>query len=246
MAWSGLRRKVPKIPNWIGIVLVLGAGLPGVLDILDWNQRHGGKAPRTLAAAWIETHIPAGTRIINDNDWVKLRKNTESLDLEWKILEMQMAKGMDGAFLTKSRGVQYKYAREASRKVAAEGKPTYHIYTLNHPWWSQKENPEGDFGQHEWDRDMGTPWIRRPPALEEMQCWRVEYIVTTAKTYCDYMPGGRFGHKKNWARFYQYIEKLPMVYTIPYQPRIRPGPTVRIYAVTRESLERIMAWRDRE
>lgn len=244
-AWIGLRRRAPKIPTWIGVVLVLGAGVPGVLDILDWNQRHGRKDTRTLAAEWIETHIPAGARIINDNDWVKLRKNVESLELELGILEVQRARGRDGAFLTKTRDVQYEYAIAASRKAGAEGKSTYHVYTLNHPWWSQEEDPEGDSGRHEWDRDMGTPWIRRPPVLEEMAWWGVEYIVTTAKTYCDYRPGERFGHKKNWARFYRCIEQLPLVYTIPYQPDVRPGPTVRVYAVDRESLRRIKAWRDR-
>jgi len=242
--WSGVQRRVAWIPAWVGIAALMGAMVPGTLLIIDWNQRHMRKDTRTITARWIETHIPAGTRIINDNDWVKLRKNEESLKLEWEIIKAQRQKYKDksGAFLTSSKDYQYEYSMAASRIAEERGEPTYTIYTLNHPWWSEREDSEGDLGRHEIGRDMGTPLPRRPLAPEELSAWKAEYIVTTAKTYCDYRPGGRFGHFKNWVQFYQWVARLPLVYTIPYQPEVRSGPTVRIYAVTEDGLRQAKLW----
>jgi hypothetical protein len=65
----------------------------------------------------------------------------------------------------------------------------------------------------------------------EIRALGIRYIVTTAKTYRMYRPGGPFAHFKQWAAFYRWVRTLPIVYTVPYQPDVRSGPTVRIYAV---------------
>ncbi|MBN2492819.1 MAG: glycosyltransferase family 39 protein [Planctomycetes bacterium] len=230
--WTVVRRARPRLAVWSGLVALGAMGLPGVLDIVAWNQRHARQDTRSIAAAWVEAHVPPGTALLNDHDWVPLRKNTAALELEWGILKAHRARGRGGPFLGEAKDHQYEHAIAASRAAAAAGRPTYKVFTLHHPWWSREEDPEGDLGRHEWDLDMGTPWPRRPLAEGEIRSLGIRYIVTTAKTYADYQPGGRSAHFQTWAAFYRWLERQPLVYTIPYQPDVRPGPTVRIHAVT--------------
>jgi len=229
--WTVLTARWPRRPEWLGLVVLAVLVAPSFHRVVEWNRLHARKDTRTLAAEWIEAHIPAGTGILNDNDWVKIRKNPAILELEWTAIQRYREAGRGGPFLSRAKDYQYRHDIAASRKAAASGRPTYRSFTLHHPWWSSVEAPDGDLGRYEADLDMGTPWPRRPLLPWEIKALGIRYIVTTAKTYRMYRTGGPFAHFKQWAAFYRWIRTLPIVYTVPYQPEARSGPTVRIYAV---------------
>ena len=161
VVWQGVRRRCPGLPAWTGVVVLAVLIGPGLHRIVNWNQRASRKDTRTIAAEWLERNIPTGTRIVNDNDWVKVRKNPESLALEWQVIKAHRAEGKGGAFLNESRDLQYRYAMEAARRDVAAERATFWIYTLHHPWWAKHEQPK-DLGKHDWDLDMGTPGAARP------------------------------------------------------------------------------------
>ena len=230
--WTTLRQRWTFLRNGMGGLVVLVLVVPGTLRIVDWNLRHARQDTRTVAARWIEENIPAGTRILNDNDWVKIHKNEAVLNLEWAVIQNQRAHGLGGAFLNQSRDYQYRYSIAAARNMVVRGVPTYWSWTLHHPWWFRDELAQVDGEQEEQDLDMGTPW-RRTPLLEwEVRSQGIRYIVTTSKTYNQYRPDTKFKDWKNWLRFYRWVQSLPLVYTVPHQPEVRPGPTVRIHMVT--------------
>lgn len=218
------RMKGRGVPAWLGVALFAFSIVPGVVMIINWNQRFGRPDTRTIAVRWLERHLPADARVINDNDHVKLRKDAESLKTDWMLIEAHRQGGGTGAFVTSAKDLQYEYAIGAADVAEKQGKRTFPVYTLHHPWWPQGVNAD----------DMGSPFPRRPIHPVEIYHLGYDYIVTTAKTYDDYRVDDEKDnrrYKKEWVAFYRWLRTMPLIYEVPYQPEVRSGPTVRVYRV---------------
>lgn len=226
MAWDALRAR-RRVPGWVGVAAVAVAIAPSTARVIDWNARYGRPDTRTVALRWIEENLPAGAVILNDNEHVKLRQNAAAIRREFDEVRSLKKAGVEGPFMTRAKEMQFEFALASARAAEARGEKTFAAHTQRHPWWHAGE----ETGKHEADTDMGLPVNRSVPTPRDLEEMGIEYVVTTAKTYNDYRPGGVFADKKRWVAFYEWLHTRPLIYEIPRRLDYRPGPEVRIYAI---------------
>jgi len=204
----------------LATLAALALVLPGAAALVRSQRIALREDTRTLARRWVESNVPSGTRLLNDNDWVPLMKSVDTIDA---ALETARRTAGGGAF-TVHRGEQFRLLREAARRY---GGPTYRISTLAHPWWWGKEQA----GETPLDRDMGNPYdLRRAPTREWLEEREIEYVITTAKTEDQYLTPNWRRRFPNFARFYTELrERWTLVREFPWDPDARPGPSVRIW-----------------
>ena len=104
---------------------------------------------RNAAKAWIEESVPAGTKILVDENGPQLLASETRLD----VLS-ENAAGLDpkGQFTA-----HYPAYLEYQRLAAAQG-ISYDLYEIRFPWWRKRSDPEGlAVLDSEYDRDMGNP-----------------------------------------------------------------------------------------
>jgi hypothetical protein len=204
----------------VAALAALGLVVPGVVAVVRSQRIALREDTRTLARRWIEANVPSGTRLLNDNDWVPLVKSIETIDAELEAAR----RTADGGAFTVHRGAQFRLLREAARRY---GGPTYRVSTLAHPWWwGREELPENPL-----DRDMGNPYdLRRAPTREWLDEQGIEYVITTAKTEDQYLTPNWRRRFPRFGRFYTELrERWTLVREFPWEPDVRPGPSVRIW-----------------
>ncbi len=224
----------------VSAVLFAAALVPGMIEIVRWNRIQSRDDTRTLALRWIESNIAVDSRILVDNECVKLapneatiQKKIDALETALQADETERGASFEGGhepFLV-HRSTLHVSEMQVARDRRILGMPTFELTILEHPWWSPTERLDGEYNT-KLDRDIGNPIaIRRPEAIEVYRDGLIEYIVTESARY---NKAKSEQWRKDWpsfARFYEELGSVELLKEIPADPSVRPGPTIRIYTL---------------
>jgi hypothetical protein len=213
------RRAAPRAGRVFVAIAVAGACLHPAVFLAGHTQRNLRKDTRTLAKEWFERNVPAGTKVLNDKEQVKIRPGRQTFE---RLLERFRREADPSEPFMVHRDRLYAYHVRAADHYPG---PTYDVIVLDPPWWLTKEEDAGTA----YDPGMGnTLAVRHPERLDAYREQGVAYVITTSKTYRQYTQGA---WRPNWprlARFYDELETAELVLEIPEEPG-RNGPEVRVY-----------------
>lgn len=177
---------------------------------------------RTLAKEWIESNIPAGSRIVLDEYTPILQMSRDNLE---RLYDSAKREDPTGQF---TRGLEeyYQYQMTAVKGVS------YDIIEIRHPWWQEKETQEGVYyATSEFDKDMGNPI--RPVGVMPLPYYveeGYEYLVTSSIKYNAYSKGPNRTGFPSFARFYQDLnERATLIKEFNPETDNRPGPVIRVF-----------------
>ncbi|MBI1849075.1 MAG: glycosyltransferase family 39 protein [Planctomycetes bacterium] len=204
-----------------GLVIALVAE-PSVV-LAEHTVRNLRDDTRTLAKNWFESNVPAGARVINDKEYVKICASARCYEALLQKLEKLANQGRGGSF-TKDKDKYYAYQIRASNSYAG---PTYEVLILDPPWWLyaeadlDKANVAG----------MGNPLaVRIPRTLDAYRHNGFRWVLTTSKSYDEYTRDDMRKNWPSWARFYDALLATSPAMIIAADPW-RNGPEVRIYEI---------------
>lgn len=218
------KRPLPR-PAWIALILLLCVPVRG---IADRNRMVSRPDTRNLAKAWIETHIPAETRILLDENGVQLLRSEDILRDE-----IQKARSADpeGQFTAHyDRYLEY-------QMIAAKKGTAYRVQEIRFPWWRDREVAAGVHElRSEFDRDMGNPL--KPvgvDTIEEYARSGFEYAVVHGEKYEPFLRDTERARRfPSFATFYRRLfEEGTLVRSFPPTDGVRrPGPEVKIFRLS--------------
>lgn len=223
----GLFRRLParlssgtaKVAPWVVVALLVA---PSVYADVSTGLRNTREDTRNLAKTWIEANIPAGSRILLDEDGPVLRNSRQNLE---RMRAVAQALG-PGPFTTHA-GTYYEHLAHYQRGI------TYDLTEISHPWWLPAS--EGEGAQRLTDRadaDMGNPVKKRGvDPLDTYLAEGVRYVVLNdarSDLYLDTPRGDRYPEFRS---FYRDVMRRGRVIA-EFDPMNgdRPGPRVTVYA----------------
>ena len=132
---------------------------------------------RNAAKQWIEGNIPAGTKLLVDENGPPLMASPSRLD---QLLPLAQGADEDGQF-TAHYGRLLKYQRRAAEQVEA----TYDLHEIRVPWWRRTFDRTGLHTLDDtYDRDMGNPL--KPVGVHTYDFYvrhQFRYVVTHGDYY---------------------------------------------------------------
>ena len=165
-----------KKPLYLNIFLLVLLLMP-LYSIIENNMMNCKDDTRTLAKNWIETNIPAGTKMLVNEESVKLSPDNKY----YEKLIIASKKHQKGQFTTHLETL-YKYSLKALPEI------TYDITYIRFPWWKDKEEKEGvNYATSEHDKDMGNPL--KPVGVMHYEFYQdngYEYIIVSSDKYYKY------------------------------------------------------------
>jgi len=183
---------------------------------------------RSVAKAWIEAHIPAGSRILLDSSSTgpPLQPTLES----WQRYFDQAA--TDKEIASRSLAAQtafdsYRhYQLEAARRLQAQV-ITYDLEYMQLAWWRASEE-EADLE----DFPVFGAYRERIFSLAQLQQAGIEYVVVSSFKYRQYLtPEGQ----AKWPSYYEFYDSLDkharLIQAFYADPIHQPGPDIKIYAL---------------
>ena len=140
-----------KITYAIFIILLTFFSIHDFNKIAAHNTLLAKPDVRNVTQEWFESNVPAGTKIIIDEDGPYFKKSLEQVKEEITIAKTIT----DGAFTTHyGQYLKYQFAAFKSQ-VNHVG---YRIFTIRIPWWRKEFKLEGVHQlDSEFDADMGNP-----------------------------------------------------------------------------------------
>jgi len=180
---------------------------------------------RTLAKKWIETNIPVSTKILLEENSVKLSPDRNYYE-ELVLRARNSAKGQ----FTAHAEMEYEYSMKALPKI------TYDITYIRFPWWQEKEiNPGIHYALSEIDKDMGNPL--KPVGIMPYHYYGdhgYSYVIVSSNKYDKFFEensdlSDRF---PSFHRFYNDLfEKARLIKEFVPDNRRSRGPAVKIFAL---------------
>ena len=179
---------------------------------------------RNLAKIWIEQNIPAGSKIVAEDNDIKINPDKEYL------------MGM----ITKSRTFENSQFTTHSEKYYALvlknlPKINYSIAFIRFPWWREKENTEGfSYALSDYDIDMANPL--KPIGTMTYDDYKkkgYEYVVTNSENYIEFRDGSEKSNSfPSFYKFYKQVFKNGKLLK-EFNPKYgnMSGPIVRIYKI---------------
>jgi 4-amino-4-deoxy-L-arabinose transferase-like glycosyltransferase len=205
--------------------LYFAALLHPLVVIGSFAVENGKEETRNVAKKWIEANIPAGTRILQDENGPPLLLGEE------RILELlEKAKGQDpkGQF-TAQFPTYLRYQLKAARRHVA-----YDIHEIRRAWWKAEEAEKGIEEEYsEYDRDYGNPM--RPIGVEDYDYYLengFKYAVVHSRSYGPYyIEGSRARQvRRKYADFYDVLfQRGRLVARFSAESRGLAGPEVKVY-----------------
>lgn len=214
------RRAMPApLARAVPLLLLAGLAVDPAIFLARHVQRNLRDDTRTLAKNWFEANVEAGSRVLNDKEYVKIRPTRRNFE---HLLERLHRETKPNEPFTKGKDVYYAYQMLASDLYPG---PTYDVTVLDPPWWLYSE---ADLGKGH-DPGMGNPLaVRLPESLDSYRLDGYRYVITASKSYRQYTRGEFRKNFPTWARFYDELSELEPIHVETEDPG-RNGPEVRIY-----------------
>ncbi|MFP4389475.1 MAG: hypothetical protein ACLFPR_11080 [Desulfococcaceae bacterium] len=217
------RHRPPKAAT---AVAVLALCIP-VGTVIAHNRVVSREDTRNLAKAWIEAHIPAGTKILLDENGVPLVNSEGRLREE---IGKAREEADPGGQFTAHYGRYLEY-----QLLAAKRSKTYDIREIRFPWWRAREVEEGVHRlESEFDADMANPL--KPVGVNSYEYYvreGYEYAVVQSLRYKPFLRNtDRAARFPSFARFYRELfdRGIPVRTFSPEDGDVkRPGPTIRVF-----------------
>jgi 4-amino-4-deoxy-L-arabinose transferase-like glycosyltransferase len=183
---------------------------------------------RNIASQWVEKNIPAGAKLVIDENGPQLLKNEQSLQSE--ILKAAQA-DQQGQF-TAHYDTYLEYQLQAAEQAIS-----YDISEIRRPWWRKQEVQEGRYElSSDYDKDMGNPI--RPVGVNSYAHYvhdGYKYAIVHSFAYDSYFkPDSK--KAKNFPSFKKFYSDLfehgKLVHEFSPLSDNRPGPLVQIFQLT--------------
>jgi|GEM_PF-977380 len=179
---------------------------------------------RNLAKQWIESRLPAGTRLLVSENGPPLLASADALQ---PALDRAAQADPRGQF-TAHYGRWLHYQR-----LAAERHVAYDLLEIRIPWWRPGFDQTGSHTlDTAWDRDMGNPL--RPVGVERLDDYvqrGYQYAIVHSDQYGDFFAANRVaGNFPEYARFFRdlFAHAALVQEFDPIRDGAR-GPVVRVY-----------------
>lgn len=139
-----------KLPSVLQLIVICLLFSP-LYGIAMHNIKISLPETRNIAKKWIETNIPAGTKILMDENGPRLYQTERQLELE---IQRAGQADPDGQFTAHyDRYLEYQLKAVRNYEFVS-----YQISEIRFPWWKQKEEKPGIHQlDSEFDKDMGNP-----------------------------------------------------------------------------------------
>lgn len=182
---------------------------------------------RNLAKVWIEANIPAGTKLVVDEEGPPLVRAAESIRQELERASRAHEKGQ----FTAHYDTYLNYQILAARQSVA-----YDIFEVRFPWWrSALQNRGAQYLTTDYDRDFGNPL--KPVGVDSYDAYverGFEYAVVHSGRYARWLRPKDSGEDAypGYGEFYRELfARGRLVIEFDPQADNRPGPTVKILAL---------------
>lgn len=192
--------------------------------IIDTNRRQMREETRNVARTWIEQHIPAGTRLLVDENGPPLLKDAAWIDA---ILQLEVAPDAGGQFTTHYT-TYLDYQRRAAERAVA-----YDAHEIRAPWWREHFTENGTrVLASDFDRDMGNPY--KPVGVFDYDHYQRDgfaFAIVHSDNYGRFfIPNRTHLTLPAFRRFYhELFERGELVKEFAPDGRGLTGPVVRIY-----------------
>jgi hypothetical protein len=181
---------------------------------------------RTLAKQWIETHIPAGTKILLDSQTTGPPLEQTVASFQRYFEQARETKEIDQQ-TTEARAAFSSYRRyqiEAAKRRAAQA-IAYNVEYMQAAWWRASEDAE--------DIDeipVFGVYRERIFTLDQLQQAGIQYVVINSFQYRKYTtPAAR----EKWPSYFDFYHSLKkearLIKSFQADPIHRPGPDIKIY-----------------
>lgn len=188
---------------------------------------------RIISKKWIEKNIPAGTKLLIDQDAPRLLESEKSLQKQMEPVSdlKKIVEDSSGQF-TSHYEKYLKYKR-----MAARDNITYDITEFRLPWWREYFLMDGAFHlTTEYDMDMGNP-------LRLHGVHSYDYYVENGYEYAVVNASRLEVYEKNedkypyFVKFYRELFRRAVLIKefSPLEGERRPGPPIRIYQINKPS-----------
>ena len=214
--------------QWATAVACLVVAFPGAFESIKLDISLNRQETRTVAKEWIETNIPAGTRILLDAKGPPLNNSRENLQA---LYDKAKQETRPGAFTT--------HLEQYFRYQLETVKPhTYDLTQIHQAWWSREELSAGvTDADSDFDADFGNPVYER--GVMPLSYYRengFEYIVTTSSDYNTFLYGKRKESFPSVNAFYRELfAEAELVRQFVPQKGWRRGPLVKIFSLGPEA-----------
>ncbi len=227
-----------RLGRWGGMAygaLMLALCWPGWV-VISRGSELSVPETRNTAKAWIEANIPAGTKLLVDENGPPLLMCPAQLDT--LIQKTQERRKPDGQF-TAHYATFLEY-----QKLAARQSVTYELLEIRLPWWRDKFLQEGHHAlDSDYDSDMANPI--KPVGVHTYDDYAemgFQYVIVHGEAYEKFFLTNRTREKfPLYHRFYhELFDRGTLVKRFsPGDDGLR-GPEVRIYQMVNESRSRVV------
>jgi len=179
---------------------------------------------RTMATEWVEASIPAGSRILIDENSVNI-----SPDRNYFETLRARAMKMEESQFTTHADTYYRYSAEALPEI------TYDLTYIRFPWWQEKEEKSGVYNaDSDNDKDMGNP-LKPVGVLEYDQYIKKGYKIAVLQSdnYNRFLTNTDASIRfPSFRRFYKTLfEKAILIKEFNPEEHNMRGPTVKVFKI---------------
>lgn len=204
---------------WYVLLLIL---LVPMYHIIKYDIFISKEDTRNIAKKWIETHIPAGTKILIEDGELKINPGKDYYE---EMLERARR-------FEKS---QFTFHAERFYSLSLKGLPkiTYDTTYIRNPWWQQTEPKTGAyFALTDYDVDMANPL--KPVGVMPYDFYRkngYQYFITSSEKYLNFQDGSKMSKRfRSFYKFYKEVfEKGILIKEFNPNSSSRPGPIIKIF-----------------
>ncbi len=180
---------------------------------------------RNLAKAWIESNIPAGSKLLIEENGPQLLKSESSLK---RRIEKSSQTPQNGQFTT-HYGTYLEY-----QFLVARDSITYNVDEIRFPWWQESEKAEGvHYADSNHDADWGNPL--KPVGIMPYKYYvenGFQFIIVGSNKYNSFLTDDSSKGKRfpSFQKFYQelFMNAELVKEFLPIEKSVQ-GPTIKIF-----------------
>lgn len=193
--------------------------IPAVYRIVKYDYRLIQPHTKTVAKRWVEANIPAGTKIVMNEEATKL-----SPDKRYYEELLSRARNSEKGQFTSHADKLYSYCLKALPDI------TYDITYIRFPWWQEREKEPGVyFANSDRDKDLGNPL--KPVGVMPYDFYKAngyEYAIVSSDGYGAFLRENS-KRAKNFPSFHRFYKTLFERGALVKEFQGERGPTIRIY-----------------